>query len=185
MADDEAAQPGEMSRHGYRRPIPPETPEPEQPPGTWDSLDGLPEDAQKTKKFKRQWHDTAEKDGGRAVIGIEGEPGQCTAFVSATGERCRHKSIIGGTVCPKHGGTRPDVKRKAALRLAEMVNPALFVLGKIMMDDEAKHADRLRAVENVLDRAGHSRAVTHVTEAEAQDLLAQKLREAVAEMPPE
>lgn len=169
-----------MSPYGYVRPTPPPPPPP-QP--EWDSLDGLPADAQQTGKFKKQWHKTAQTPEGREVKDIEGEPTQCRAFVSATGERCRHKAIVGGTVCPKHGGSQKAVKQKAALRLAEMVNPALFVLGKIMLDEDAKHSDRLRAVENVLDRSGHGRSVISMPEEDAKALLAQKLMDAIPQDP--
>lgn len=43
----------------------------------------------------------------------------CTATCKATGERCRQRAMTGGTVCNKHGGMAPQVKRKAAARVAE------------------------------------------------------------------
>jgi hypothetical protein len=44
---------------------------------------------------------------------------QCSATATTTGRRCRRAPIRGGTVCPKHGGAAPQVRRKAKQRLAE------------------------------------------------------------------
>jgi hypothetical protein len=42
---------------------------------------------------------------------------QCSARAKSTGERCRCSAIRGGTVCHKHGGSAPQVKRKARERI--------------------------------------------------------------------
>lgn len=42
---------------------------------------------------------------------------RCTAKAKSTGERCRRAAIHGANVCPKHGGSLPQVKRKAKERL--------------------------------------------------------------------
>lgn len=42
---------------------------------------------------------------------------QCTARAKATGTRCRAPAIRGGTVCIRHGGAAPQVRRKARERL--------------------------------------------------------------------
>lgn len=44
---------------------------------------------------------------------------QCTATSKQSGERCRRDAIVGGTVCPMHGGMSPQVQRAAKRRLAE------------------------------------------------------------------
>jgi len=44
---------------------------------------------------------------------------QCTGTVASTGERCRNSAIRGGTVCHKHGGSAPQVKAAAAIRVTE------------------------------------------------------------------
>jgi hypothetical protein len=36
---------------------------------------------------------------------------------------CRARAIIGGTVCVTHGGASPQVKRKAAERIADLIDP--------------------------------------------------------------
>jgi hypothetical protein len=47
----------------------------------------------------------------------------CTAMSKRSGKRCRNFAIHGGTVCPKHGGSAPQVKRKAQERLADLIDP--------------------------------------------------------------
>jgi hypothetical protein len=65
---------------------------------------------------------------------------------------CKQYAIRGGTVCKTHGGSAPQVKRAAALRLLAMVDPALDVL-KRGMDKRAPLAVQLKAACEVLDRA--------------------------------
>jgi hypothetical protein len=43
-------------------------------------------------------------------------PRRCTAHSTRTGEQCRHRPIVGGTVCATHGGKAPQVLRAAARR---------------------------------------------------------------------
>lgn len=43
---------------------------------------------------------------------------RCTATSTGSGNRCRLFAIRGGTVCWKHGGRAPQVRRKAQERLA-------------------------------------------------------------------
>lgn len=44
---------------------------------------------------------------------------RCTATSSQSGERCRKRPIVGGTVCFTHGGSAPQVRAKAAVRVLE------------------------------------------------------------------
>lgn len=44
---------------------------------------------------------------------------RCTATSTQTGERCRKRPIVGGTVCYTHGGATPQVKAAAAERVLE------------------------------------------------------------------
>lgn len=46
---------------------------------------------------------------------------QCTAKTKRG--RCRKAAIKGGMVCPTHGGSAPQVQRKAAERLADLIDP--------------------------------------------------------------
>lgn len=47
------------------------------------------------------------------------ETPRCSATSTQSGERCRKRPIVGGTVCFTHGGATPQVKAKAAERVVE------------------------------------------------------------------
>lgn len=109
---------------------------------------------------------------------------QCTAKNRA-GERCRKSAAMGTTVCRNHGASAPQVRRKAALRLLELVDPAIAVLAREMVNAD-KSADRQRAANSVLDRAGVPRTATVIDGESAKALLVERinaLREE-AEFPP-
>lgn len=98
---------------------------------------------------------------------------RCTAKARTTGNRCRNPPIEGGSVCRMHGGSAPQVKRSARLRLLELVDPAIAQLARIMAGamPEARPSDVLRAVENVLDRTGHPRRTEIDVDQARQDVL--------------
>src|SRR3546814_8416182 len=77
---------------------------------------------------------------------------RCTAKNRA-GERCGKAPIKGGTVCVTHGSSAPQVRRKATLRLLELVDPAIGTLAHEMVQAD-KSADRQRAATSLIDRAG-------------------------------
>jgi ethanolamine utilization microcompartment shell protein EutL len=92
---------------------------------------------------------------------------QCTATSTTSGERCRRAAILGGTVCPFHGGSAPAVKRKAAERLAALQDPAVDALHRSLeaqtrqLDRKGRvrvlgddHPTQIRAATAVLDRTG-------------------------------
>lgn len=97
----------------------------------------------------------------------------CTARSSRTGELCRAAAIGGATVCRVHGGANRQVRRKAALRLAELVDPAIATLAREMTSAD-KSADRQRAANSILDRAGYGRTVQVDGDA-ARQILVQRL----------
>lgn len=78
---------------------------------------------------------------------------RCVAKSKTKGKRCTKHAIPGGTVCRYHGGAAPQVKQKAAERLAALVSPAITTLGKLLRSKQ-EHV-RLKAVQDVLDRNGH------------------------------
>lgn len=49
--------------------------------------------------------------------------GRCRARSKASGQQCKRGAIPGGHVCSKHGGSAPQVKTKAAERLADLIDP--------------------------------------------------------------
>lgn len=99
---------------------------------------------------------------------------QCTAKSTRSGERCTKAPIKGGTVCATHGGSAPQVRRKAAIRLLELVDPAIAVLAREMVQAD-KSADRQRAANSVLDRAGVPRTATVIDGESAKSLLVDRI----------
>lgn len=83
--------------------------------------------------------------------------------------------MSGQEVCRLHGGSTQRSRRKAALRLAELVDPAVATLGREMAQAD-RSADRQRAANSILDRAGYGR-VQKVEVSEAREMLVQKLLE--------
>lgn len=79
----------------------------------------------------------------------------CTAK-NRQGNRCARRPIPGGTVCRMHGGAAPQVRRRANLRLLELVDPAIATLAREMTAAD-KSADRQRAANSILDRSGLGR----------------------------
>ncbi|GAB3985676.1 hypothetical protein V1634_29750 [Plantactinospora veratri] len=79
--------------------------------------------------------------------------GRCTAH-NRKGRLCRMYAIPGGTVCLRHGGSAPQVRKAAALRLLALADPAITALAKVVRDTGTSDADRIRAATAILDRAG-------------------------------
>ena len=77
---------------------------------------------------------------------------QCTVHTK-TGRRCKCVPIRGGTVCYKHGGGAPQVKRAARNRIAHLIDPAIEVLEE-RLQDKTDPGHALSAAKDVLDRAG-------------------------------
>lgn len=92
----------------------------------------------------------------------------------SNGEPCRKPAIKGGTVCSTHGGSAPQVRRKAALRLLELVDPAIGTLAREMVQAD-KSADRQRAANSILDRAGMPRTATVIDGESAKALLVERI----------
>lgn len=79
---------------------------------------------------------------------------RCTAHSSRTGNPCRQSPIRGGTVCRFHGGSAPQVRRKAQERLLASSDKMAALLIHIAEDKQVPYATRLAAVNSVLDRVG-------------------------------
>ena len=77
---------------------------------------------------------------------------RCRAHTQA-GEPCRAWAIVGGTVCSKHGGSAPQVKRKAQERLLASVDWLIVELLKIARSSNNEGV-KLQAIRDALDRAG-------------------------------
>lgn len=88
-------------------------------------------------------------------------PGQvCTAHTSS-GKPCKRWAIVGGTVCPTHGGSAPQVREAARRRIAGFVPRALQEMERLAQGAESE-AVRVRALIDLLDRAGLKAPDEHV-----------------------
>lgn len=113
-----------------------------------------------------------------SAIEVDAQGRRLCGAKTRSGGTCAQPSMAGQRRCRLHGGASPQAKRKAALRLAELVDPAVATLARVMATG-AKDSDKLRAAEAILDRAGHPRASrverTYSPE-EARELLLERLR---------
>lgn len=98
---------------------------------------------------------------------------RCQAHSKKSGEQCQRPASPGTNVCKFHGAGAPQVKKKAALRLAELVDPAIGTL-QSEMENAPKSTDRLKAANSILDRAGMSRT-QQIESADARQLLIKRL----------
>lgn len=81
-------------------------------------------------------------------------PRQRCTTVKKNGEPCKSWAIHGAFVCKAHGGNLPNVMKKARERMTELLNPALAELQKILTKNNTSDADKLRAIQMILDRGG-------------------------------
>lgn len=86
----------------------------------------------------------------------------CTA-TTRDGMPCSNAAIKGGNVCRMHGGSAPQTRRKANLRLIELIDPAIATLAREMTTAD-KSSDRQNAANSILDRAGVPRRAEVVTD---------------------
>lgn len=68
------------------------------------------------------------------------------------GTPCGRWPIKGGTVCPKHGGSAPQVRRKAVERIIAASDLAAGRLIEFMNDKRVPYSVRLAATRDLLDR---------------------------------
>src|SRR3990167_9782814 len=89
---------------------------------------------------------------------------QCAAHLrDGSGKRCRKSAKLGMTVCGSHGGSAPQVERKAAERLAQARDMALALLveqitGKVLKPETALDAtEKLSRLVELLEGRATSR----------------------------
>lgn len=99
----------------------------------------------------------------------------CHAKSKQTGMQCQRPAIPGGTVCRHHGGAAKAAQRKARMRLAELVDPAIATLAREMATASTPK-DRLAAANSILDRTGYGRS-QKVEGVDARTLLLERLLE--------
>jgi len=97
----------------------------------------------------------------------------CHAHSTRTGELCNAIAMKGQKVCSHHGGMTGHARRKAKLRLQELVDPAIATLAR-EMTSAASSKDRMAAANSILDRAGWGR-ISQVEVGDARELLIQRL----------
>ena len=112
-------------------------------------------------------------DKTRAGVAAMSLDRQCQATSKQTGERCKRIVPLGHVVCHYHGGASQKAKDRAKLRLLELVEPAVAQVARLMTSAVDERV-RLRAAENVLDRAGLPRGVK-IDGADARSLLVARL----------
>ena len=97
-----------------------------------------------------------------------------------SGVLCMSPAVTGMRVCRMHGGSSPQARNRAKLRLAELVDPAVATLAREMTQAE-KSNDRQAAANSILDRAGFAR-VAKIEQSDARELLVQRLLAMQAEV---
>lgn len=118
--------------------------------GRGDASTNKPKDAVKSKAGKAS-------AAARKAKREKGDPVARPCRARRTnGEPCKNSAIRGGTVCARHGGSAPQVRAKANQRLIEMVLPAMKELNRILNREDVADADKLRAIQMVLNRTGYS-----------------------------
>jgi hypothetical protein len=70
------------------------------------------------------------------------------------GSRCKREAEDGAVVCDQHGGTAPQVRRRAAERLIMTADRAAENLVRMMEDAEVPFGVRAKIAQDLLDRAG-------------------------------
>lgn len=79
---------------------------------------------------------------------------QCTATSKTSNKQCTKLAIAGGTVCRFHGGAAPQVIAAAKLRLAELIDPSIGVLARLVKKKGKLTGLQFAAARDVLDRCG-------------------------------
>ena len=79
---------------------------------------------------------------------------RCTAKTHK-GTQCYNPAIRGGSVCVFHGGSDPLVKAEAQRRIATLVDPALEVMYKMLMNPKTGDSTRFAIIKDILDRTGY------------------------------
>src|SRR4051794_29637167 len=115
----------------------------------------------------------------RRDAGLLPEPVKCKARKS-NGDPCNNSPVKGGTVCRVHGGSAPQVLRKAKERLENSAEKMARLLLQMAEDPAVPHAVRLAAIRDALDRAGVTAKQTLEVEAHWQTIIS----DIVAEAPP-
>lgn len=109
---------------------------------------------------------------------LAGSP-RCQAQSKQSGKQCARAATPGHRVCRSHGSGSPQARRAAALRLSDLVLPAIATFARVLANPDAKSSDKIRAAEAILDRAGYPRTTRaeQMSSEEAKEILFQRLME--------
>lgn len=94
------------------------------------------------------------------------------------GQPCNAPAMDGQRICAKHGGSSPQAKRAARLRMLDLIDPAITQLARIVASPDTRDTDRLKAIEMILDRTGYPKGY-QVTVEDARAVLADRLAEGI------
>lgn len=86
---------------------------------------------------------------------------RCVGTYKSTGEQCRRVAEDGSVVCDQHGGAAPQVRRRAAERIAITADEAAQKLAAWMNDTSVPFQVRAKIAQDLLDRAGLGAAQVH------------------------
>jgi hypothetical protein len=78
-----------------------------------------------------------------------------------SGKRCRREAMEGSVVCEIHGGLAPQVRRRAAERVLLTADEAIQVIKSFISDPTVPAGVRLKAAQDLADRAGLAAAQVH------------------------
>jgi hypothetical protein len=78
-----------------------------------------------------------------------------------SGKRCRREAIEGSVVCEIHGGLAPQVRRRAAERVLLTADEAIQVIKSLISDPTVPAGVRLKAAQDLADRAGLAATQVH------------------------
>lgn len=97
------------------------------------------------------------------------------------GGACRAPAMDGQKRCRLHGGSSPQARKAARLRLADLQDPAIATLARLMATGSTEMI-RFRAAEAILDRGGNPRSsrveATIQQQAEqSREMLVERLRQ--------
>lgn len=150
---------------------------------------GSQEQVAPPRAIKGQPRGTLVPTNGRPVGNVPAGvvPSVKCAATNNRGEPCGRWAIVGGSVCPTHGGSAPQVIAAARERTQSLVPLALQVQEEILTDRGAPAQVRARVADSVLDRAGLKPAdvQVHLTEEVERPDLDARLAKALAGRFPE
>lgn len=124
-------------------------------------IDPRKDGAQFGKRAKRSLMIVQHEDGSVEEQWLAAAPDdiRCTGKIKRgpyEGNQCRNPRLLGARVCHQHGGSLPNVKKAAQMRILAAADMAVAKLVDIAVSSTrgTEDPDRIRAILALLDRAG-------------------------------